>query len=402
MTVAKKQSNVFDLVQTKENAALNQAVQEGFNNPYNDVDLVKSMHFRLNGSWFKRPIEEFGKIKYQDLNLSQVREEEQDVGYIHNSLIHKFNKKKPHFGLEDPIIINRSDTIQHGHHRSRTMYILGGNNDEIEVPYFKQTSDIYYSNAAGELLGKVKADGASYAKMMSQILPNPPMKNKEYTMSDIAVQAKAAYAADSTLLGLNPSGDPWSKSLLSKWMKDAHPNQFTDSSTQGKILKKLQTQNSSIVIGSPTFADYTNMYVSQGMPNGVIKKTRKNGETKLSRKSFMENYYPGNKHRIAAEKSDRGKDFERDMCWPLLENFDLEKGSQNVNGMYEIELLAHISSPQTNQAALDMQRAQFKLRIERANEVFNRHGRRVKFTKVTWMPQLVGVETPGNAVTEIL
>ena len=393
MTATKKLVALPNVAQIKEAKVIKEAIAAGFLNPYDDIDLAQTMHFKVNKKWQKQAIEEFGYIKYKDVKLSQVRKIQQDWNHVKDSLSHQFDSGKPnaYYGLKNPIIIDRGDVLQHGHHRLATLFYLSNNNDEVLIPFFRVSGVIFDSDADGNEIQH--SPHGSYSKLIAKIKPNPPKKNKEYKMEDIANQAIEAYRCDSSLGGLNASKNPWDKNLLETWMDDVHPNQFTDSRTRGKILSIIERKNSSVVVKTSNFADFTNMLASQGMPIGIIPSK---GGKKLKRKAFLQNCYPNNKFKIAQIKTDRAKDFERDLVVNLFYNADLEVGSINPSGFFEIELVSEIAIPSANKSELDTQREHFLVRVKKANESLKQHGRKVKFTKVVWMPQLVNVETAAN------
>jgi|TARA_R110000824_G_scaffold78222_11_gene197570 hypothetical protein len=379
----KKKPNISSIALARERAVFKEAKILGFKSPLDDEDLRKSLHFQVAEEWYRMLVVKFDFVKYEDLKTDQVRLVQEDREHCENDLLPQFDLKSPHYGLKNPIIV-RDDTgaLQHGNHRAYVLFLISGKDDKVKIPTYRMSSTVYRSNSNGDVLEQ-SSISPEYLRHMARIKPNPPTRNKSYTMPDIALQFQQGFDLDPTLGGLITQGNLISKGVFNRWMDTEHPNQFTFPGTRGKIFKMIGTGKSVSVTRLPKFSDLTNMYIACGMPPGLVLS--KNGKTQ-SRLHFLENYFNNNNYKIAVEKSDLGWDFERDIMVPLFKNYDLEQGSPT--GAFEIEMLAWIAKPKGNKADLNAQRDTFLNRIKTLNADLNYHGRSVKFTTVRWMPQL--------------
>jgi len=222
--------------------AIKKAMKAGHEDPrlpenYDQVGCM--LDFLMEkGRRFLQFFSEFGTIDPAKLQKGQVRKNQIDddiVQKIRASLLAGED-------LWHPIVTKRisahAERIIHGHHRWAAWKLAFPG---IPIPRYV-ISDTMAEAFVGEdgTISFELADKIPYRQLFSAVAPNPPNKNKEYHMIDVANQVALALEADATLGGIKDRDVALTRQVLGDWMDIWLSGYFPDETTRGKILAEYE------------------------------------------------------------------------------------------------------------------------------------------------------------------
>ena len=385
-------NNVTSMQQTKESiekTAIAIAIRKGHMDPYADSDISKLLEFTWNGKTYRRYIEGFDYIPYSTLQSSQVRNLIVDKDYCVEKLAPLIKKAGI---VNHPVMITPSGEIKHGHHRAYSTPIALG--PTTPVPCFTLSRDLYEVKDDGEAI--LVSHGAQQFLYKTQTIQvNPEPKNKEYCMEDVALQCKQLVELDPAFGGLLSGAledGAVTREDFNKLMDALHPKQFLTKGTRTKIWKRYIRGNPLSQVKDIDEADILLAMIQAGWK----PKTSPSKNKQLQKLNpFLENWDEQNNMHIMTA-TDQGHDFERHAYTKVFptKKEDLDPDGE---GTVEIALAVYIKKPKFSFVELQKQREVFEKRVEAVNEVFERHGRNIKFTKILFLSQLtLGVNDPDT------
>ena len=182
----------IDSLLEKEREVIAEAVADGRKDPFNptnEADQRPSLIISdLSGGFYRRFILEYGGVKFDDLNSTQVRAEDFDKRHCDTEIIPWLEADGkilyPIFTIE---AAGTQEDTQSGHHRSYSSNKLW---PERLIPRFKVGRDLYPCDENGviDTMGEVVTDSTAQrlSELKSRIQANPQNMHKQYNMRDAA------------------------------------------------------------------------------------------------------------------------------------------------------------------------------------------------------------------------
>jgi hypothetical protein len=347
-----------------------------------------------NGQIYRRFIVNCIELTADHLSESQVRLVVADEKYCRQELGPLIDKD----GLNYLPFVRAGTSnfwdIENGHHRVH--YILHIRQDGT-IAVFVVGCTSYKMNKDGTYDDGVDS---AYLNLIAGVRSNPPPVNKAYTCVDAAVQVAEAFKIDSTFGGLNPSGKfperPGPGKLhvaFEALMDHLHPNQFLEKQSRGRIFNLWDSHRDGSKINNVTFADITNILVTNDYDTGIKKSPRAG---KLIRKNFLEHYDENRKAYIAITDTN-GKNFEASICSALIKAYHNKElyGDEN----HEIVVVCEIYKPKTTMTGLSKQRRTAVTNISEWDSIIrDTMGLPFGFTTIIFPKQLTSRSDNGRTV----
>jgi len=291
---------------------INQALKDGYRNPFDDSDMANAMFIESNGKKYFRPVISFEMCKHEDLFQVQNRNKVVDERYCREELTPQLKKEgKIHTPLLAEERTSGTLNIIQGHHRHFSSAQAFG--EEELVPAFILSNKVYPIDPEDKTLGEPQAN--QYIKHLGKVKSVNTPKTLPYKAKDIPARLAELYKLDKTFGGLNSSGRfPERDGTFEDIMDDLFPENWLDKGVRTKIYNAWAAGGDlTSKIKSPSFSDVTNDLVKYGFNHGVT--TNRNG--KQVRDKFP-NFTDSKRRCFIVEKDTNAKGVDRDIIVPTL------------------------------------------------------------------------------------
>jgi hypothetical protein len=347
---------------------------------------------------------EYGKVDPNKLTESQVRKyevDEQQVQVLKDSLLSCGKLFQPIITLR---ISDKSEKTLHGHHRLEAWKLAFPKKD---IPRYVLDAEMLEELDDGSY---VQADKVAYRRLRSTVAPNPPNKNLQYNMDDVANQLGQAVKLDPTLGGLKGASDAMTLDVLSDWMKIWHPVQYPNNNggTHTKILNKYKEGDASTKVKK---SNDENAIIGRLAKAGWDTEFKKPGEKKD--KTWLD-WYDSDRKVIMGKVGWREKNepmtakfmelisnwLVKDLNWESNSRYDKLREYQK-EGCTEINLYIDIYTKRkgftANLPSLKADRKQALEAVKNINEILYKAGVPFQVTQVLFPDQL----TDKNDVAKV-
>ena len=324
---------------------INQALKDGYKNPFDDSDMANAMFIESNGKRYFRPVVGFEMCKHEDLFQGQNRNKVVDERYCREELTPQLVKEgKIHTPLLAEERTSSTRNIIQGHHRHFSSAQAFGE-DEL-IPTFILSNQVYPIQA-DKTLGNPQAN--QYIKHLGKVKSVNTPKTLPYNSKDIPGRLAELYKLDKTFGGLNPSGEfPERNGAFEDIMDDLFPENWLDKGVRTKIYNGwAKGGDLTSKIKSPSFSDVTNDLVKYGFNHGVT--TNRNG--KLVRDKFP-NFTDSKRRCFIVEKDTNAKGVDRDVIVPILRMVHRNTGEALPPDIQGICLYQQIYNPPSDISGL--------------------------------------------------
>jgi hypothetical protein len=387
-----KEKDFFEKKLLNETIAIDKAMSDGRNSPWNSSSSSAILRFSNGGRLFRRFIESYSLEKRGNLINTQVRDKQVDTKYCKEELAPLLVKDGK---ICEPIMVSsKSSTVKNidnGHNRVQSSGIAFG--DDALIPTFTISKECYQETSnVGAATTTYESEASPsrsnlYFQELSKIKCNQPNENLQYSYPDVPIQLGKLFECDPTLGGTNPDGSAFpSRKAFDTIMDNLHPRQFHNEGTRSKIYNRWEAGASSIKV-NVTFDSITSDLANAEYDSGVVIAPRTG---KKARKRFLDWQDPKEKVLLGVT-STNGKTFDRDFFLPLI----CAHADGELNKAVKIVLHMKIASCPSTMLKLASQRNAAIKRIEESNRRFAKLGVKANFVKVIMPKQLQDAEDKG-------